>query len=89
MENIPSHPAKPAELEVIGPAPDGLRVNFRGTRSRSSDSVFPGTQYAVEAMIASRGRSEDIAYGVLYLASGQWRSVRGSELVIAGGFAAR
>jgi NAD(P)-dependent dehydrogenase (short-subunit alcohol dehydrogenase family) len=35
------------------------------------------------------GQPEDIAYGVLYLASDEARFVTGTELVIDGGFTAR
>ncbi len=39
--------------------------------------------------IGHLGEPEDIAYGILYLASDEARFVTGSELVIDGGYTAR
>jgi len=77
-------------------APEGIRVNSVHpgpivtpmTEARRSDS-------AVQQMMVSRiplgryGESEDVAYGVLYLASDESSFVTGSELVIDGGWTAQ
>ena len=58
------------------------------TEGRRSDA-------AVQELMVSRiplgryGESEDVAYGVLYLASDEASFVTGSELVIDGGMTAR
>ena len=77
-------------------APEGIRVNSVHpgpivtpmTEARRSDS-------AVQQVMVSRiplgryGESEDVAYGVLYLASDEASFVTGSELVIDGGWTAQ
>ena len=77
-------------------APEGIRVNSVHpgpivtpmTEARRSDS-------AVQRVMVSRiplgryGESEDVAYGVLYLASDEASFVTGSELVIDGGWTAQ
>ena len=77
-------------------APDGIRVNSVHpgpivtpmTEARRSD-------VAVQEVMVSRiplgryGESEDVAYGVLYLASDESSFVTGSELVIDGGWTAQ
>ena len=77
-------------------APEGIRVNSVHpgpivtpmTEARRSDS-------AVQQVMVSRiplgryGESEDVAYGVLYLASDESSFVTGSELVIDGGWTAQ
>ncbi|MEC8910093.1 MAG: glucose 1-dehydrogenase [Chloroflexota bacterium] len=77
-------------------APEGIRVNSVHpgpivtpmTESRRSDS-------AVQQVMVSRiplgryGESEDVAYGVLYLASDESSFVTGGELVIDGGWTAQ
>jgi len=77
-------------------APEGIRVNSVHpgpivtpmTEARRSDS-------AVQQVMVSRiplgryGESEDVAYGVLYLASDESSFVTGGELVIDGGWTAQ
>ena len=77
-------------------APEGIRVNSVHpgpivtpmTEARRSDS-------AVQQVMVSRiplgryGESEDVAFGVLYLASDEASFVTGSELVIDGGWTAQ
>ena len=77
-------------------APEGIRVNSVHpgpivtpmTEARRSDS-------SVQQVMVSRiplgryGESEDVAYGVLYLASDESSFVTGSELVIDGGWTAQ
>jgi NAD(P)-dependent dehydrogenase (short-subunit alcohol dehydrogenase family) len=77
-------------------AADGIRVNSVHpgpivtpmTETRRSDA-------AVQQVMISRiplgryGESEDVAYGVLYLASDESSFVTGSELVIDGGWTAQ
>ena len=77
-------------------APEGIRVNSVHpgpivtpmTEARRSDS-------AVQQVMVSRiplgryGESEDVAYGVLYLASDEASFVTGNELVIDGGWTAQ
>lgn len=41
------------------------------------------------ALLFAMGDSEDIAYGILYLASDESKFVTGSELVIDGGYTVR
>ena len=71
----------------VNPAPPGPIVPPR-TEARRSDA-------AVQQVMVSRiplgryGESEDVAYGVLYLASDESSFVTGSELVIDGGWTAQ
>src|SRR5919108_398426 len=53
-----------------------MAINMKG--------VFLGTKYAIPAM-GRLGSAEEVAYGVLYLASDEASFVTGSELVIDGG----
>jgi len=77
-------------------APEGIRVNSVHpgpivtpmTEARRSDSVVQ--QVMVSRIPLGRyGESEDVAYGVLYLASDEASFVTGSELVIDGGWTAQ
>ena len=77
-------------------APEGIRVNSVHpgpivtpmTEARRFDSAIQ--QVMVSRIPLGRyGKSEDVAYGVLYLASDEASFVTGSELVIDGGWTAQ
>jgi NAD(P)-dependent dehydrogenase (short-subunit alcohol dehydrogenase family) len=82
-------------------ASDNIRVNSihpGGIRTPMVDSLAAGFSEGPEAFIrqlASRhpigrlGEPDDIAYGVLYLASDESKFVTGAELVIDGGYTAQ
>lgn len=82
-------------------APDNIRVNSvhpGGIRTPMVDTLAAGFSGGPEAFIkqlADRhpigrlGEPDDIAYGVLYLASDESKFVTGTELVIDGGYTAQ
>ncbi|MPV35567.1 SDR family NAD(P)-dependent oxidoreductase [Georgenia subflava] len=90
-----------AKADAVTYAKDGIRVNSLHPGSIAtplSDEVAAGqpggAEQYLENLIAAhplgrRGDPEDIAYGVLYLASDESKFVTGTELVIDGGYTAR
>jgi NAD(P)-dependent dehydrogenase (short-subunit alcohol dehydrogenase family) len=91
--------AKSAALECAG-ARDGIRVNSvhpgiiataiwdKMPQDGSNASLDPHAIAAAGVPLGEAGRPEDIAEGVLYLASDAARHVTGAELVIDGGMMA-
>jgi len=57
--------------------------------SRQADPVAARTLYDSLQPVGHLGQPDDIAYGVLYLASDEAKFVTGAELVIDGGYTAR
>ena len=77
-------------------ARDGIRVNsvhpgFIETRMTESFLARPGVRESWESgtPLGRVGIPEDVAYGVLYLASDESSYITGSELVIDGGYTAQ
>jgi NAD(P)-dependent dehydrogenase (short-subunit alcohol dehydrogenase family) len=75
-------------------AKDGIRVNSVHPGRVETEMVAGQTAEKMEYMLSRTplGRNatpEDIAYGILYLASPEAAYVTGSELVIDGGFTAQ
>ena len=77
-------------------AAEGIRVNSVHpgpivtpmTEARRSDAAVQGVMIS-RIPLGRYGESEDVAYGVLYLASDESSFVTGSELVIDGGWTAQ
>ena len=77
-------------------APEGIRVNSVHpgpivtpmTEARRSDSAVQQVMFS-RIPLGRYGKSKDVAYGVLYLASDEASFVTGSELVIDGGWTAQ
>lgn len=90
-----------SKSDALAYAEDGIRVNslhpgFIWTPMLEAGAQVPGV--APEAVhsamlnlhpLGRLGEPEDVAYGVLYLASDEAKFVTGSELVIDGGYTAR
>lgn len=62
---------------------------LRTAMARFSDSAEAQRVYDALQPVGHLGEPDDIAYGVLYLASDESKFVTGSELVIDGGYTAR
>ena len=62
---------------------------LRKAMARFDDAAEAHRLYAALQPVGHLGQPEDIAYGVLYLASDESKFVTGSELVIDGGYTAR
>lgn len=62
---------------------------LRKSMARFGDPAEASRIYDALQPVGHLGQPEDIAYGVLYLASDESRFVTGSELVIDGGYTAR
>ncbi|MFF2842407.1 SDR family NAD(P)-dependent oxidoreductase [Paenarthrobacter sp. NPDC057981] len=86
-----------AKTDAVTYAPEGIRVNAVCPGSimtefnlRKADEI-PGYLDDMIALhpVGHIGEPEDIAYGVLYLASDESRFVTGTELVIDGGYTAQ
>jgi len=90
-----------AKTDGVIYAPHGLRVNsvypgsIRTPLSERAAEGYPGGREAYFQMWADKhpvgrqGTPEDIAYGVLFLASDESKFMTGSELVIDGGYTAQ
>jgi NAD(P)-dependent dehydrogenase (short-subunit alcohol dehydrogenase family) len=90
-----------AKTDAILYGPEGIRVNSihpGPIKTPLNDGVaerWPGGPEAYQAMwaellpIGHQGDPDDIAWGVVYLASDEARFVTGSELVIDGGYTAQ
>lgn len=90
-----------SKTDALAYAEDRIRVNsihpgFIWTRMLmdGNDAAGVGPEMARNAMeklhpLGVLGEPEDVAYGVLYLASDESKFVTGSELVIDGGYTAR
>jgi NAD(P)-dependent dehydrogenase (short-subunit alcohol dehydrogenase family) len=90
-----------SKTDALAFAEDGIRVNsvhpgFIWTPMLEAGAQVPGVApEAVHSAMAklhplgTLGEPEDVAWGVLYLASDEARFVTGSELVIDGGYTAR
>ncbi|MCZ4518896.1 glucose 1-dehydrogenase [Rhodococcus ruber] len=90
-----------AKSDAITYAKDGIRVN--SIHPGSITTAMSASVVAVQGEVGSdyedkliaahplghRGEPDDIAYGVLYLASDESKFVTGSELVVDGGYTAR
>ena len=83
---------KASALQYVG---DGIRVNSVHPGPIATDSFVQGHEGEKLRVVLSRipqgvaGTPEDIAYGILYLASDESRFVTGSALVIDGGWTAQ
>ncbi len=62
---------------------------LRKAMARFADAAEASRRYNALQPVGHLGQPQDIAYGVLYLASDESRFVTGSELVIDGGYTAR
>ncbi|WP_197687545.1 SDR family NAD(P)-dependent oxidoreductase [Mycobacterium sp. MS1601] len=90
-----------AKTDAVTYAPEGIRVNAvcPGTimtpfNIRKGESYPGGLKAYLREMSAMHpighvGEPDDIAYGVLYLASDESRFVTGTELIIDGGYTAQ
>jgi NAD(P)-dependent dehydrogenase (short-subunit alcohol dehydrogenase family) len=90
-----------AKSDALTYAKDGIRVNSIHpgsiTTAMSASVVAAhgdqGSEYDAKIIeshpLGHRGEPDDIAYGVLYLASDESKFVTGSELVVDGGYTAR
>jgi NAD(P)-dependent dehydrogenase (short-subunit alcohol dehydrogenase family) len=90
-----------AKTDAVLYGPEGIRVNaihpgpITTPLGRRVAERWPGGPEAYEAMwaqtlpIGRRGDPDDIAWGVVYLASDEARFVTGAELVIDGGYTAQ
>lgn len=90
-----------AKTDAICYARDGIRVNsvhpgsIRTPLSEKAAQGYPGGAAAYFQMWADKhpvghqGEPDDIAFGVVYLASEEAKFVTGSELVIDGGYTAQ
>lgn len=90
-----------SKTDAVTYAPEGIRVNavYPGTiltpfNIRKGEASPGGLDAYLDSMRAQHpigqvGDPEDIAYGVLYLASDEARFVTGSDLVIDGGYTAQ
>lgn len=90
-----------AKTDAVTYAKEGIRVNslhpgsIRTPMSEAAASISPeGPEEYIRKLIEAhpvgrQGEPEDIAYGVLYLASDESKFVTGSELVIDGGYTAQ
>jgi NAD(P)-dependent dehydrogenase (short-subunit alcohol dehydrogenase family) len=89
------------KTDALAYAPDGIRVNsihpgyvwtdmVRGSTERAGLSE-PDARARLDPLhpLGGVGRPDDIAWGVVYLASDEARWVTGAELVIDGGYTAR
>ena len=89
------------KTDALAYAPDGIRVNSIHPGYVWTDMVRGATERAGLSEAEARagldplhplggvGRPDDIAWGVVYLASDEARWVTGAELVIDGGYTAR
>jgi NAD(P)-dependent dehydrogenase (short-subunit alcohol dehydrogenase family) len=86
-----------AKTDAVTYAPEGIRVNsvcpgsiMTALNLRKAEET-PGYLDEMIALhpIGQIGEPEDIAYGVLYLASDESRFVTGTELIIDGGYTAQ
>lgn len=90
-----------AKTDAMFYAPDGIRVNSlhpgyiwtpmveNHLRNSGADVEAGKAGLAQLHPIGKLGEADDIAYGILYLASDESKFVTGSELVIDGGYTAR
>lgn len=90
-----------AKTDAVVYARQGIRVNsvhpgsIRTPLSEAAAAEHPGgpdayfAEFAALHPLGRQGEPDDIAYGVLYLASDESAFVTGSELVIDGGFTAQ
>lgn len=90
-----------AKTDAVTYAKENIRVNslhpgsIRTPMSEAAASISPeGPEEYIRKLteahpVGRQGEPEDIAYGVLYLASEESRFVTGSELVIDGGYTAQ
>ena len=62
---------------------------FRKALTRFADPAEGRRQYDALQPLGRIGEPDDVAWGVLYLASDESKFVTGSELVIDGGYTAR
>ena len=62
---------------------------FRSALTRFGDPAEGRRQYDALQPLGHIGEPDDVAWGVLYLASDESKFVTGSELVIDGGYTAR
>ena len=83
---------KAAALQYVS---DNIRVNSIHPGPIATDSFVQGHSGSRLESVVSRipqgkaGTPEDVAYGILYLASDESRFVTGSELVVDGGWTAQ
>ena len=61
----------------------------KSVRARGGDPQAQRATIVAQTPLGRFGEPEDIAYGVLYLASDESRFVTGTELVIDGGYLAQ
>jgi NAD(P)-dependent dehydrogenase (short-subunit alcohol dehydrogenase family) len=90
-----------AKTDAVTYAPEGIRVNAicPGTimtpfNIRKGENYPGGLDAYLQAMSAMHpighvGEPDDVAYGVLYLASDESRFITGTELIIDGGYTAQ
>lgn len=90
-----------SKVDALCYGPDRIRVNsvhpsmIRTPMSDSFAEKFPGGREAYEKRTVSllpigyMGEPEDVAYGVLYLASDESKFVTGTEFIIDGGYLAK
>ena len=90
-----------AKTDAVTYAPEGIRVNavcpgtimtpFNVRKGQDHPGGLDAYLAAMSAMhpIGHVGDPDDIAYGVLYLASDESRFVTGTELIIDGGYTAQ
>jgi NAD(P)-dependent dehydrogenase (short-subunit alcohol dehydrogenase family) len=100
LSNIPAYQASKGAVRLLTKnaavqyAQDNIRVNSvhpGRIETPMTASVDPTRRQMVLSLtpLGREGKPEDVAYGVLYLASDESSFVTGTELVIDGGFTAR
>jgi NAD(P)-dependent dehydrogenase (short-subunit alcohol dehydrogenase family) len=100
LSNIPAYQASKGAVRLLTKnaavqyAKDKIRVNSvhpGRIETPMTAGIDPARREMVLSMtpLAREGKPEDVAYGVLYLASDESSFVTGAELVIDGGFTAR